>query len=390
MKPLRTFLLLALLGTSSHLAAAANSADADHAALLALTNQLPPWLALGADGKAQVLRQVPPSESLLWRSRNNDRIAAAALQFMADHPADPRRWEAAALALRTTRLFILGLKPGYDEAVAAQDRAKIVTLIERDEAARAAWAKQAQQLQADLLAATDAPVGAVVDTLALLSQQVASDRELTPAARVEQIRGHVAEIQRRAPDSPKLVTAYRNLLGQLERADAAAYVQLLQELKGSANPGVAEIATGLLTVQTAKDTAVEMKFTAVDGREVDLAQLRGKVVLIDFWATWCGPCKEELPNIKRVYAAYHERGFEVVGISLDRAGDRQTLIDYCRENDLPWPQHFDGKFWKNEFAVKYAIKAIPAMFLLDQSGKVVTTNARGDKLEPEVKRLLGL
>lgn len=115
---------------------------------------------------------------------------------------------------------------------------------------------------------------------------------------------------------------------------------------------------------------------------------KGKVYVVEFWATWCGPCKEEMPNVRRVYEAYHDKGFEVVAVSLDSEKDKQKLLDYCRANNLPWPQFFDGKGWKNEFAVKYSINAIPAMFLLDQDGKVVTTEARGEKLETEVKRLL--
>ncbi len=151
---------------------------------------------------------------------------------------------------------------------------------------------------------------------------------------------------------------------------------------------------------------LELAFTAADGRPVDLKSLRGKVVLIDFWATWCGPCIAELPNVKRVYEAYHAKGFEVIGISLENgrllpadtaeqtaaklAAARQVLTDFTAKEKMPWPQHFDGKYWKNEFAVQFGIGAIPAMFLLDQEGRVVSTNARGPMLEQEVKRLLKL
>jgi thiol-disulfide isomerase/thioredoxin len=149
---------------------------------------------------------------------------------------------------------------------------------------------------------------------------------------------------------------------------------------------------------------LELAFTAVDGRPVDLKNLRGKVVLIDFWATWCGPCIAELPNVKRVYADHHDKGFEVIGISLENgrllpgdtpeqsaaklAAAKKVLTDFTAKEMMPWPQHFDGKYWKNEFAVQFSIASIPAMFLLDQEGRVVSTNARGPLLEQEVKRML--
>lgn len=93
--------------------------------------------------------------------------------------------------------------------------------------------------------------------------------------------------------------------------------------------------------------------------------------------------------MKKAYTKYHAKGFEIVGISLDQAKDKQKLIDFTAKHEMPWPQHFDGKGWENEISTRYAISAIPAMFLLDKTGVVISTNARGQKLEDELKRLLG-
>lgn len=129
----------------------------------------------------------------------------------------------------------------------------------------------------------------------------------------------------------------------------------------------------------------EIQFTGLDGRGVDLAKLKGKVVLLDFWATWCGPCVAGIPELRAVYEKFHDRGFEVVAISLDT--DRAALERFVKENDLPWPQYFDGKAWDNAIAAKYAIHAVPTLWLVGRDGKVVDQEARFD-LEGKVTKLM--
>lgn len=128
------------------------------------------------------------------------------------------------------------------------------------------------------------------------------------------------------------------------------------------------------------------KETATDGTVVDLAAYRGKVVLIDFWATWCGPCIGELPHVKAAYEKHHAAGFEIIGVSLDKDGDK--LAAFTKENTMPWPQIFDGLGWQNKLAQAYGIRSIPATFLLDRDGKIAAKGLRGDALSEKVAELL--
>lgn len=134
-----------------------------------------------------------------------------------------------------------------------------------------------------------------------------------------------------------------------------------------------------------KSKPFDLKFVATDGSEVDFAKLRGKVVLVDFWATWCGPCVAEIPNVVKSYKKLHDKGFEIVGISLDQ--DKAKLEKFVKENEMPWVQFFDGKGWKNEISTKFGINSIPAMWLINKKGMVISTNARED-LEGKVEKAL--
>ncbi len=110
---------------------------------------------------------------------------------------------------------------------------------------------------------------------------------------------------------------------------------------------------------------VPMKFTAVDGREVDLSEMRGKVVLVDFWYTRCEPCVAELPRVKAVFEKYQHKGFEVIGISSDT--DKDKLERFLKEKGIAWPQYFDGQVG-NKFTVEFGINGFPHMFLVDKKG----------------------
>jgi peroxiredoxin len=133
---------------------------------------------------------------------------------------------------------------------------------------------------------------------------------------------------------------------------------------------------------------VDFKFIALDGREVDLARLRGKVVLLDFWAMWCTYCLEELANIKEAYTRYHAQGFEVVGVSLDSAEDLPKVKRFVARRKLPWPQAFGAP--ADTLARRFAVTGIPRAFLLDKTGLLVSADAKGEVLEGQVRQQLGL
>ena len=115
------------------------------------------------------------------------------------------------------------------------------------------------------------------------------------------------------------------------------------------------------------------------GNPLSLSAYKGKVVLVDFWATWCGPCVGELPNVLAAYKKYHGQGFEIVGISLDE--DQAKLTSFLKEQGMTWAQFFDGKGWENKLAVKYGVESIPASFCSTGKGTIIAKNLRGPALD---------
>lgn len=161
---------------------------------------------------------------------------------------------------------------------------------------------------------------------------------------------------------------------------------LLHKILNSTAPdSIKDEAAGQLKKLDAVGRPVDLQFTSVDGRPVDVAKLKGKVVLIDFWATWCGPCVGEIPRVKEAYDALHSKGFEIVGISLDK--DKDSLTRFVEEHKMEWPQFFDGLYWQNKYARQFGIESIPSMWLIDKNGILRDLDGRAD-LSGKVTKLL--
>lgn len=203
------------------------------------------------------------------------------------------------------------------------------------------------------------------------------------------LRARLDAVAARTPESPYRIFMQKDYLEQLTLHDPAAQQPFLTELTKSPVPEVAAFGLGELAILDLKKTPMVLKFTAVDGREVDLAKLRGKVVLIDCWATWCMPCIKELPNVKAALAKWGDKGFTVIGMSFDKPKDREKLIKLIAKENLTWPNWITDEPGPNSFGKKYNIRSIPATFLLGKDGLLVTTETRGPKLEAALTKLLG-
>jgi peroxiredoxin len=191
------------------------------------------------------------------------------------------------------------------------------------------------------------------------------------------------------PQSPYAIFALRQFAGH--EVDAAAIEPIFNTLPAD----VRESASGKAMAEKiaiAKKTGIgayAMDFTQNDTADVpvNLTSFRGKYVLLDFWASWCGPCRAENPNVVKVFNRYKDKGFTVLGVSLDRPGQKERWMKAIHDDQLYWTHVSDLKFWDNAVAKQYVIEAIPQNYLLDPQGKIIAKGIRGEELEKKLAEI---
>jgi thiol-disulfide isomerase/thioredoxin len=222
--------------------------------------------------------------------------------------------------------------------------------------------------------------------------------QLDAKEREQVLNNFVADVKAGGPTAgqAQLLMTLADELGDTPESGLAADAvgELLPVMSESQDPQMQEflpILAGVHRRLQLPGNPLELAGTQIDGQPFDWEAYRGKVVLVDFWASWCPQCLAETPNILQTYHDYHDRGFEVVGINLDK--DKHKAHEAMSQNGMIWPQLFETEpltnGWTHSMAEKYSIMAIPRMILVDQQGNVVSTLARGRMLQSALQRLLG-
>ena len=320
-------------------------------------------------------------ESPLWASEGrrlpvslHEIIGALAQTAFTRFPADPRRWRAGSMMFGLSGAFA---DPASNETSTA-------------------WNYMVSAAESEILASTEASETAVVAAFRSASSHALKGIENeNPEVSDAALRRYDELVARLRAPEPAIV-GLPMLIAALERQDMRSeLLSRLTALVASEDDRVRAFAAGRLLVLKSRDVPADLAFDDINGVPVDLREMRGEVVLVQFWASWCAPCRAEIPRIRSVKDRYAERGLRIVGVSLDKLAEGESLEEaririttFMHENGMDWPSHFDGLWWNNACASRFGVRSLPASLLLDRSGRVAVLNPRGDDIAGQVESLL--
>jgi thiol-disulfide isomerase/thioredoxin len=383
---MRITISITMLGLCS-LAATANAQQVPPALLPPTTAQVPDAL-------------IPPATNLLTHTlaATNAEAAWEELQTASHRPEPPAQWQAKEPSEKEMADFFMPY------ALALMDKSKdFYTRFPKDSHALAAR-KQEMEITGvavslgatNQLARLDAAEKIVLADPGLSEDDRLSIRQsdIERAAQAKESEGEgavtaelekgVRTLQKEFPKRPEIIQMLLEIADDVEGEKARV---MLQEITNSpvASDEMKQSAAGELKKLDFVGKPIDLHFTALDGREVDVSKMKGKVVLIDFWATWCAPCVGEVPQVKEAYDKNHPKGFEIVGVSLDQ--EKASLTEFVAGHKMDWPQYFETQGGENKFAGQFGITSIPAMWLVDKKGNLRDLHARSD-LSGKVEKLL--